>query len=265
MHQPSASSTDTLALVRASGLGISVRSLGDRLWSGLTTAPAYPPAAGDARTISLAGLVLPVRATVAIAVVFFAVMADYHGTFLPPELLGEARDPASMRVTALARVVLYAAVPLLVIAFVFRDRPLRYGLRIGDWRWGTALAIAGCIAMTPITLAIATVPEFREYYGPSATGAADLIVTNALDLVSAEFAFRGFLMFALIRALGPLGVVIAVLPFAFSHLGKPEIETVSTLAGGLLYGWLAWRTGSIMYGAAAHVYILTLVTLAATQ
>jgi membrane protease YdiL (CAAX protease family) len=249
--------------VRATALGVSVRSVLDRLWTGLTSAPSYVPSAADLRSVSVAGLVIPVRASIAIAVVFFAVMADYHGTFLPDGSLGAARDPLTMRVVALARIVLYGAVPLLVVTLLFRDRPGRYGLAIGDWRWGIPLAIVGCAVMTPITLAVATNPEFRAFYGPSATTVPDLVATNALDLVSAEFAFRGFLMFTLLRAIGPLGVVVAVLPFAFSHLGKPEIETISTLGGGLLYGWLAWRTRSIVYGAAAHVYILTLVILAA--
>jgi membrane protease YdiL (CAAX protease family) len=88
-------------------------------------------------------------------------------------------------------------------------------------------------------------------------------VTNAIDLASAEFLFRGFLMFALVRAIGPIGVLVATLPFVFSHLTKPELELFSTLAGGMAYGWLAWRTGSILWGAIAHTYILTLVMAAA--
>ena len=48
----------------------------------------------------------------------------------------------------------------------------------------------------------------------------------------------------------------------FRHLGKPELELLSTLGGGLVYGWLAWRTGSIVWGSIGHVYILTLVTVA---
>jgi hypothetical protein len=31
----------------------------------------------------------------------------------------------------------------------------------------------------------------------------------------------------------------------------------------MLYGWLAWRTGSIVWGSIAHVYILTLLIAAA--
>jgi membrane protease YdiL (CAAX protease family) len=84
-----------------------------------------------------------------------------------------------------------------------------------------------------------------------------------MDLVSAELLFRGFLMFTLVRTLGPIGVLLACVPFALSHLTKPELELISTLGGGLLYGWLAWRTGSIVWGAAAHVYIVTLAMAAA--
>ena len=80
----------------------------------------------------------------------------------------------------------------------------------------------------------------------------------------AEFLFRGFLMFALVRVIGPMGVVVATLPFAFTHLSKPEAETLSTLVGGLAFGWLNWRTGSILYSAAAHVFILTLLVANAT-
>ena len=58
-------------------------------------------------------------------------------------------------------------------------------------------------------------------------------------------------------------LVIALFPFTFTHLTKPEAELLSTFAGGAAYGWLTWRTGSIVWGAAAHVYIVTLVIVAA--
>ena len=55
---------------------------------------------------------------------------------------------------------------------------------------------------------------------------------------------------------------MATLPFVFAHIGKPPLELFSTLGGGMAYGWLAWRTESVVWGAIAHVYILTLVTVA---
>jgi membrane protease YdiL (CAAX protease family) len=60
-----------------------------------------------------------------------------------------------------------------------------------------------------------------------------------------------------------MGVLVATLPFVFTHLTKPELELFSTLFGGMVYGWLAWRTGSIVWGAAAHIYILTLLIVVA--
>jgi membrane protease YdiL (CAAX protease family) len=223
----------------------------------------YPPEPGDLRTFDLAGLRLPVRATIAISVVVLAVIFDYSRTFIPDELIAYDRNPGMQRLQAIDRLVFFAVIPLLVVMVAFRDRPSRYGLRLGDWRLGAALAIGGCAVMTPLVLWFAGQPDARLYYAPSMEGLPGLLLTNGLDLVSAEFLFRGFLMFTLVRAVGPVGVLIATLPFVFSHLTKPELELISTLIGGMLYGWLAWRTGSILWGALAHVYILTLLIVAA--
>jgi len=164
---------------------------------------------------------------------------------------------------AVERFVLFGLIPLAVVVFGFRDRPSRYGLTLGDWRWGAGLAAVGSLAMTPVVLWFATQPDVQAFYAPSSAPLGQLLLTNGLDLVAAEFAFRGFLMLTLVRVIGPLGVLIATMPFVFGHLGKPELEVFSTLGGGLVYGWLAWRTRSIVWGTIGHVYIVTLVTLAA--
>jgi membrane protease YdiL (CAAX protease family) len=234
-----------------------------RLVSRLTHGPSYPSDRADAATVRIAGLEMPWRATVAITVTTLALLFDFSRTFIPEHIQDLGRLPEAIRFQALERVVVFGLVPLLVVVGVFRDRPAAYGLRLGDWRLGLALAIAGSAAMTPIVLWAAAEPSFREYYAFSATGLADMLVTNVLDLVPTEFLFRGFFMFAMIRAFGPIGVLIATMPFVFSHLGKPEFELFSTLLGGLVYGWLNWRTGSIVWSAAAHIYILTLILWAA--
>jgi uncharacterized protein len=214
--------------------------------------------------VSVVGIEMPFRPAVAIAVVTLAILLDWSRTFIPEAVQAQGLAPAAMRYQALERVVLLGLVPLAVVLLVFRDRPSRYGLALGDWRWGTALAVVGIVLMTPVVVAIAGLPSFRDYYGPSTAAVPDLLLTHTLDLVPSEFAFRGFLQFTLVRALGGIGVLIATVPFAFAHLGKPEIELFSTLFGGMVYGWVDWRTGSILYSVVAHVYIVTLlVTLAA--
>jgi membrane protease YdiL (CAAX protease family) len=231
-------------------------------WHALTEGPAYPPSEADRRVMSVVGLELPVRATVAIAVVILVILFDYSRTFIPIDLLDGGRSPEVMRATALERVVLFGLVPLAVVLLGFRDRPGRYGLTFGEWRWGLGLMLAGCAVMTPIVLWYVTLPDVQAYYVPSSAPAGQVALTNALDLTASEFLFRGFLMLTLVRAIGPIGVLVATMPFVFAHLGKPELELFSTLGGGLIYGWLAWRTRSIVWGSIGHTYILTLVTVA---
>jgi membrane protease YdiL (CAAX protease family) len=233
-----------------------------RWWAALTTGPAYAATPADMRTVVLVGLRLPVRASVAVAVITFALLFDYSRTFLP-DGVGAGRSPDAMAAIALERLVLFGIIPLAAIVLAFRDRPGRYGLTVGDWRWGIGLVAFGCLVMTPVVLGFASVPDVRAYYAESNAPIGTLLATNAIDLTATEFAFRGFLMLTLVRLIGPFGVLVATMPFIYSHLGKPELELFSTLGGGLIYGWLAWRTRSIVWGSIGHPYIVTLVTLAA--
>jgi membrane protease YdiL (CAAX protease family) len=90
-----------------------------------------------------------------------------------------------------------------------------------------------------------------------------VVLTMLLDLFPAEFVMRGFLLFVLVGAIGPLGVIVAIVPLTFAHIGKPDAEALSPLVGGLVFGWIVWRTRSILYSAAYHVVIQTVVIVAA--
>ena len=229
----------------------------------LSDAPAYPATAADRRAIDVLGLRLPWRATVAITVVTLVLLVDFSRTLLPDTVDNLGRSPLGMRFVAIERSLLFGLLPLAVVILAFRDRPSRYGITIGDWRTGVALMLVGCAVMTPLVLWFATLPDVVAYYAPSAEPLPGLLLTNGLDLAAGEFLFRGFLTFTLLRAIGPVGVLVATMPFVYVHLGKPELELYSTLAGGLIYGWLAWRTRSILWGTIGHVYILSLVIVAA--
>ena len=226
--------------------------------------PSYPPDDRDVRTFRLAGLELPIRSTVVVVAVILLVIFDFQRTLIPDELVRYDRNPGAQRMQALSRIVLFLIVPLAIVLLGFRDRPARYGLRLGDWRWGLGLALAGCVVMTPVVFLLSGAPDFRDYYAPSMDPLPSLLFTNILDLVSTEFLYRGFLMLTLARVFGPIALVVALFPFTFTHLTKPELELLSTFAGGAVYGWLTWRTGSIVWGALAHVYIVTLMIVVAS-
>ncbi|MEO5965943.1 MAG: CPBP family intramembrane glutamic endopeptidase [Candidatus Limnocylindrales bacterium] len=247
----------------------SAASVRSRAWAWVTDGPAYPANAGDLRTANVLGLPLPLRATIAVVAVALLLLLDYHGRIngLVDALLGPfgTGEAESKRLQSLGRFVVQGAIPLAIVLLVLRDRPSRYGLRVGDWRAGVVIAVVGCAVMTPVVLALAHVAAFATYYAPQGamTSSPAVALTSALEVLPAEFFFRGFLLFALLRVVGPIAVVIATLPFAFIHLGKPEVETLSTLAGGLLYGWLDWRTGSVLWSGLTHTWILSLAVIAA--
>jgi len=234
------------------------------LYERFVRAPAYPPSEADRRTVGILGLDLPIRATAAIVVVTLVILFDYTRTFIPPEIQDLGRSPAGLRFQALERAILFGLVPALVVVLAFRDRLVEYGLGLGDWRWGVGLAVFGCAVMTPLVINLgANDPAFRSYYAVGHAPLGELLITHLLELVPAEFLMRGFLMFTLLRLIGPLGLVVAQVPFVFAHLGKPELELFSTILGGAVFGWLNWRTRSIWWSALGHVYILTLVVVVA--
>ena len=214
------------------------------------SAESQPP------TLNVAGLRLPLRETAVVLVTTFVLLIDYYH---PLALLNWPMGPALS--TGIERVALFAVVPLVTLLLP-GERPSAYGLRLGEWRIGLAVGIGLALLVTPVVVISAGLPDFRVYYGTQEVGLA-AAVGRAVDVGAAEFLFRGFLMWTLVRVAGPLGVVLATFPFVFTHLGKPELETLSTFFGGLGFGWLAWRTRSVLYGAALHAYIINLVVFAA--
>jgi membrane protease YdiL (CAAX protease family) len=232
-----------------------VGRIGD-LYARATAGPSYPPDVGDLADVRIFGLALPLRASVAVLVTTAIVVVDQLRWLVPASPIGVVEP---IRV---ARFALFLLVPLAVIVLGFRDSPARYALRLGDWRWGVGLLLAGLAVMTPIILALAQLPDFRGYYGAGAESIGARLLNSLVELIPAEFLLRGFLMFALWRRIGPLALVVSLVPFVLTHLGKPAIELWSTFIGGAIFAWLDWRTGSILWSALGHVYVLTLMLLA---
>lgn len=207
----------------------------------------------EPRSLNVAGLRLPLRETVVVLVTTFVLLIDYYH---PITLWGGPSVSLGVE-----RAILFLAVPLVTLRLL-GERPSAYGLRLGEWRIGLAVGLGLALLVTPIVVISAGLPDFQAYYGPQESGLA-AILGRAMDVGAAEFLFRGFLMWTLVRVAGPVGVVLATFPFVFTHLGKPELETLSTFFGGLGFGWLAWRTKSVLYGVLLHAYIINLVVLAA--
>lgn len=233
-----------------------------RLFGGAIAGPDYPPDERDLQDITLFGLQFPLRASIAIVATTALIVVDQLGWLVPVSFgVPDPRSPG-LHASSVLRFVLFLVVPLAIVVLAFRDRPSRYGLGLGDVRWGAGLLIAGLVVMLPIILGLASLDQFRSYYGSGGQPAGMLVLDHLVELIPAEFLLRGFLMFALWRRIGPLALVVQLVPFVLTHVGKPEIELWSTFIGGSVFAWLNWRTGSILWSALGHVYVLTLMELA---
>ncbi len=174
-------------------------------------------------------------------------------------------DYHTFAATTAGHVVTYAGIPLLIILLLRRD-PRDYGVRLGDWRAGLALVAVGIAVTAPVVWFLGTRnASMHGYYAGNLGGsAAALVGRDFFELAAWEFFFRGWLLSVYVRRFGADGIWLQAVPFAFAHLGKPEIETLSTIFGGFAFGWVAWRTRSFLYPALIHWFLASFVVLVAS-
>jgi uncharacterized protein len=161
--------------------------------------------------------------------------------------------------------LLFLIIPLIVIGLFFKENPSDYGFKVGDWKAGLVFTLAGWLITSIIVAIVAQSTDFRNYYAPIALPPLELILKTGMDLFGWEFLFRGFLLFALLPVCGPYAIFIQAIPFSIAHIGKPELETLSCIFGGSLFGYIAWRTRSFLYPFLIHWYLSTITVIVATR
>ena len=167
-------------------------------------------------------------------------------------------------IKAIDRVALYLIIPLGVIVVAFRKPVRDYGFQWGDWRAGLALTGIVIAIAAPILWFVARDnPAMVAYYAKQWGPAAPLL--SFLDLIGWEFFFRGFLLFGYARVFGSHALWLQAVPFALAHLGKPAVETYSTIFGGFLFGLVAWRSRSFVYPFLIHWFFSTFTIFAAAS
>ena len=160
--------------------------------------------------------------------------------------------------------LLFGLAPLLLVR-VFWKRPLAdFGVRLGDWKFGlAAVGILLPVIAVAFLLPAANMPDMQAVDPVDHTAShsvADFLPYAAgrllLFYVAWEFFFRGILLFGLREALGDIpALLITVLPSALWHVGYPTGELYSSIAGGIIFAWLALRTGSILWPLLLHAGI----------
>ena len=159
------------------------------------------------------------------------------------------------------RTILYLLIPLFFILLVFRENPRDYGFALGDWKIGLPLTFAGTLLIAPILWFLGrSDASMQSYYRGQVAG---LPWSTFVDLFGWEFLFRGWILFGYARKFGPDALWLQAVPFALAHVGKPEVETLSTIFGGFAFGWLAYRTRSFLYPFLLHWFVASFTILVA--
>lgn len=191
------------------------------------------------------------------ALAFFAVLL---ALFLPGMLAQAALPPAGLAWTEVFSFLLPALVAtagsnLRVAPFLRLGRP-----RAAPLVLGAAVGAAGHLFAGPLMgLFQRLFPErwleifdaAQLFEGPMWERLAIAAAAVALAPVCEEIAFRGYVQTALALRRGPAAAIAgsAVL-FAAIHLDPVRFPAL--LALGAIFGWLAWRAGSIWPAVAAH-------------
>jgi hypothetical protein len=159
----------------------------------------------------------------------------------------------------------YFAIPFLTIVLVLRQNPLKWGLSLGEWKWTLGLTLAGASGAAVLLWLATRMPVFQAYYarlGPQAGKWWPWLGLFALDMFAWEFFFRAFMLFGLEPAFGEMAIYVQMIPFAIAHAGKPEPETLSSIAGGILIGYMVRKCRSFWPALALHLLIgLVMYTL----
>jgi membrane protease YdiL (CAAX protease family) len=113
--------------------------------------------------------------------------------------------------------------------------------------------------------------RFREtypFYRMANRSYLDLVLWEgmyALQFVSLEFFFRGFLLKGLRPALGANAIFVMLVPYCMIHFTKPLPETFAAIGAGLVLGTLAMRTRSIWGGVLIHIGVAASMDLLALR
>ena len=197
------------------------------------------------------------KASVAILYVCVAAALWKTVIFASPDFLWGASK-------ILAAFVLFGLMPAGIVKFVFREKLTDYGVRLGFVKF----TVRSTLLVTPLMLLLgylaACSGNYMDVYplnpavqpGISATFFAVHLATYLLYYAGWEFLFRGFLLKATEPQGGPyMAILIQTLASTMLHYGHPPGEVFGAILGGLFWGFLAYRTRSILAGLVQHAIL----------
>jgi membrane protease YdiL (CAAX protease family) len=153
---------------------------------------------------------------------------------------------------------LFFVLPLATLILYSRN-PMDFGLKLGDWRKGLIWTGGGLVVFFFVALLSSQSESMRRQYPFSKSAMDNPKRFAAFELfylffyyTGWEFLFRGFLLFSLAAIDPMLGILVQIVPSVLLHINHPESETWASIVAGLVFGFVAYSTGSILWTWIMH-------------
>ncbi|MDY6933810.1 MAG: CPBP family intramembrane glutamic endopeptidase [Spirochaetota bacterium] len=162
---------------------------------------------------------------------------------------------------AFFRVCVYFIIPVMVIKCMFKENIRDYGFRTNRSPRVMLLYVVMFVAVFPLVYIASKDPGFLRtypFYKHAANTWTELVLWEsayALQFLTLEFFFRGFILFSFSRYIGAYSILLMSVPYTMIHFQKPFPETLGAIIAGMFLGTLALRTRSIFGGVIIHVAV----------
>ena len=160
--------------------------------------------------------------------------------------------------------ILLGFLPIILIRILFKESLKDYGISLGNWKQGIKYVL---IIFLPIA-AFVLYPsiynqEMLNFYPQSkdVINSTNLFIKfEAIRVIlfytGWEIFFRGFMLFGMRKYVGDaMAICIQIIPSCLWHIGMPTGEIFASIFGGIIFGVLALKTGSILYPYILHCLI----------
>jgi len=166
---------------------------------------------------------------------------------------------------------LYLVIPVTIVWVIFDRKQTLYGVSLKHHKAKVYWILLLC--MVPLIVGASFLSDFLDYYPryhkleafePPVWKIWVFEIFYGIDFSSIELFFRGFMVMAFIKYVGP-GAILPMASFYLSiHYGKPMGEAISSFFGGTILGVISYHSRSIFGGVMVHAGIAWLMEIGGT-
>ncbi|BCD99616.1 CPBP family intramembrane glutamic endopeptidase [Marinagarivorans cellulosilyticus] len=151
--------------------------------------------------------------------------------------------------------ILYGLIPLALLISLGYRTPHSLALSIGHWRFWLPASLLYLAIAIPLVIIGTQSASINHYYQKEGFDFTAHVYTTCIYLLGWEYFFRGFLLAGLKEKFKEGAILLQLIPFTLLHLGKPDIETLSCILSGLVWGYICYRGNSFWPAYFMHLCV----------